>query len=93
MVEEIESHVLKRYDLLNKIGKGTYGIFFKARDKKTNEIVGLKKCYDAFQNAKESQRIYRKIMLLQELNGHENIIRLLNVIKTENDKDIYIVFE
>ena len=27
MVEEIESHVLKRYDLLNTIGKGTYGIF------------------------------------------------------------------
>ena len=32
-------------------------------------------------------------MLLQELNGHENIIRLLNVIKAENDKDIYLVFE
>ena len=32
-------------------------------------------------------------MLLQELNGHENIIPLLNVIKAENDKDIYLVFE
>ena len=32
-------------------------------------------------------------MLLQELNGHENIVRLLNVIKAENDKDIYLVFE
>ena len=32
-------------------------------------------------------------MLLQELNNHENIIRLLNVIKAENDKDIYLVFE
>ena len=32
-------------------------------------------------------------MLLQELNGHENIIRLLNVIKAENDKDIYLIFE
>ena len=31
-------------------------------------------------------------MLLQELNGHENIKRLLNVIKVENDKDIYLVF-
>ena len=31
-------------------------------------------------------------MLLQELNGHENIKRLLNVIKAENDKDIYLVF-
>jgi len=32
-------------------------------------------------------------MLLQELNNHENIIRLLNVIKAENDKDIYLIFE
>ena len=93
MVEDIESHILKRYELLNKQGKGAYGIVFKARDKKTHEIVALKKCFDAFQNATDSQRTYREIMLLQELNGHENIIRLLNVIKAENDKDIYLVFE
>jgi hypothetical protein len=30
-------------------------------------------------------------MLIQELNGHENIIHLLNVIKAENGKDIYLV--
>ena len=32
-------------------------------------------------------------MLLQELNGHENIVKLFNVIKAENDKDLYLVFE
>ncbi len=34
-------------------------------------------------------------MFLQELNthGHDNIIRLLNVIKADNDKDLYLVFE
>ena len=93
MVEEIESHVLKRYELLNKQGKGAYGVVFKAKDKKTNAIVALKKNFDAFQNATDSQRTYREVMLLQELNGHENIIPLLNVIKAENDKDIYLVFE
>ena len=93
MAEEIESHILKRYELLNKQGKGAYGIVFKARDKKTHEIVALKKCFDAFQNATDSQRTYREIMTLQELNGHENLILLLNVIKSENCKDIYLVFE
>ena len=62
-------------------------------DKKTHETVIIKKCFDAFQNATDSQRKYREIMILLELNGHENIIRLLNVIKAENDKDIYLVFE
>jgi len=32
-------------------------------------------------------------MFLQELNGHENIIRLINIIKAENNKDIYLVFD
>jgi len=32
-------------------------------------------------------------MFLQEVSGHENIIRLLNVLKAENDRDIYLVFE
>lgn len=34
-------------------------------------------------------------MFLQELNAghHDNIIRLLNVLKADNDKDIYLVFE
>ena len=93
MVEEIESHILKRYELIKKQGKGAYGVVYKAMDKKTKELVALKKNFDAFQNPTDSQRTYREITLLQELNGHENIIKLLNVIKAENEKDIYLIFE
>jgi mitogen-activated protein kinase 15 len=93
MVDEIEPHILKRFEILNKQGKGAYGVVFKSIDKKTKETIALKKIFDAFQNATDAQRTYREIMLLQELNGHENIIRLLNVIKAENDKDIYLIFE
>jgi len=32
-------------------------------------------------------------MYLQELAGHENIVRLLNIVRAENDRDIYLVFE
>lgn len=32
-------------------------------------------------------------MFLQEMNNHENIIKLQNVLKAENDRDIYLVFE
>ena len=73
-------------------GKATYDIIFKAWDKKKSEIVALKKCFDAFLIATNSHKIYREILLIQELNGHENIIHLLNVIKAENGKDIYLVF-
>jgi hypothetical protein len=32
-------------------------------------------------------------VFLQEFGEHANIIKLLNVIKADNDKDIYLVFE
>lgn len=34
MSEEIDSHILKRYEIIKKIGKGAYGIVWKALDKK-----------------------------------------------------------
>lgn len=70
-----------------------YGIVWKAIDKNTRQVVALKKCFDAFRNATDAQRTFREVMYLQELNGHANIIRLLNVIKADNDRDIYLVFD
>jgi len=80
-----------KYEIVQKLGRGAYGIVWKAIDKKTREVVALKKCFDAFQNATDAQRTFREIMFLQELNGHENIVRLLNVLKADNDQDIYLI--
>jgi len=93
MSEEIDKHVLKKYDVSQKLGKGAYGIVWKAVDKKTRSTVALKKIFDAFQNATDAQRTFREIMFLQELSDHDNIIKLSNVLKAENDRDIYLVFE
>ncbi|KAK9916466.1 hypothetical protein WJX75_002908 [Coccomyxa subellipsoidea] len=92
-VEEIDKHVFRKYEIHAKLGKGAYGVVWKAVDKKTRDTVALKKIFDAFQNATDAQRTFREIMFLQELTNHENIIRLLNVMKAENDRDIYLVFE
>jgi len=92
MSEEIDKHVMRKYEIGPKLGKGAYGIVWKAVDKKTRQTVALKKIFDAFQNATDAQRTYREIMLLQSLS-HDNIIRLLNVLKADNDNDIYLIFE
>lgn len=93
MEDSVEPHILKRFNLHKKIGKGAYGVVYKATDKKTKETVALKKLYGAFRDDTDAQRTFREVMILQELNGHDNIIRLLNVIKAENDVDLYLVFE
>eukprot|EP01017_Pseudomicrothorax_dubius_P021359 TRINITY_DN2303_c0_g2_i5.p1 TRINITY_DN2303_c0_g2~~TRINITY_DN2303_c0_g2_i5.p1 ORF type:complete len:251 (-),score=57.90 TRINITY_DN2303_c0_g2_i5:29-781(-) len=92
MSDEIEPHIVKKYEILQKLGKGAYGIVWKVMDKRTRQILALKKIFDAFQNATDAQRTFREVMILQELD-HENIIKLSNVIRAENDKDIYLVFE
>merc|ERR1712159_651091 len=93
MSEDIDKHVLRKYEICQKLGKGAYGIVWKAIDKRSKKVVALKKIFDAFQNATDAQRTFREIMYLQAISGHENIIRLQNVLKAENDRDIYLVFD
>ncbi|XP_038047440.1 extracellular signal-regulated kinase 2-like isoform X2 [Patiria miniata] len=93
MSSDIESHILRKYEIKRRLGKGAYGIVWKAIDRRTGEIVALKKIFDAFRNQTDAQRTFREIMFLQEFGDHKNIIKLLNVMKADNDKDIYLVFE
>ncbi|XP_072855677.2 mitogen-activated protein kinase 15 isoform X1 [Pogona vitticeps] len=90
---EVEEQVARRYEIKRRLGKGAYGIVWKAIDRKTGAIVAVKKIFDAFRNRTDAQRTFREIMFLQEFGEHPNIIRLLNVIRAQNDKDIYLVFE
>lgn len=50
----VEEHILKNYELLEFKGKGAYGIVWKAIDRKTREVVALKKVFDAFHNATDA---------------------------------------
>ena len=50
MAEDIDPNMVKKFEILNKMGKGAYGIVWKAIDRKTNQFVALKKVFDAFHN-------------------------------------------
>ena len=93
MSEDIERHVVRKFEICQRLGKGAYGVVWKAIEKRSRAVVALKKCFDAFRNSVDAQRTFREIMYLQLLSGHENIIRLQHVIKAENDKDIYLTFD
>jgi len=94
MSEEVDKHVLRRYDIQQKLGKGAYGIVWKAENKKSKgTMVALKKIFDAFQNSTDAQRTFREILFLTQMQNHENIVQLYDVMKADNDRDIYLVFE
>lgn len=62
-------------------------------DKKSKEIVAVKKIFDAFRNQTDAQRTFREIMFLQAFRDHPNVIRLRGLHKASNNKDIYLVFD
>nr|XP_012615765.1 mitogen-activated protein kinase 15 isoform X3 [Microcebus murinus] len=90
---EVDHHVARRYLLKRRLGKGAYGIVWKAVDRRTGEVVAIKKIFDAFRDKTDAQRTFREITLLQEFGDHPNIIRLLDLMRAENDRDIYLVLE
>lgn len=93
MSNDIDPHITEKYEIKRRLGKGAYGIVWKAVDRRSGQIVALKKIFDAFRNSTDAQRTFREIMFLQEFGDHSNVIKLLNVLKADNDRDIYLVFE
>ncbi|XP_037068226.1 extracellular signal-regulated kinase 2-like isoform X2 [Pollicipes pollicipes] len=92
-INEVDSHITQRYEIRKRLGKGAYGIVWKAIDRRSGDVVALKKIFDAFRNPTDAQRTFREILFLQEFRHHPNVIRLLNVIRADSDRDIYLVFE
>ena len=86
-----------KYDPLENIGTGAYGIVCKALNRKTKEIVAIKKIPGAFDCFLIAKRTYREIKILKHLN-HDNIISIKDIIKPVEDnisnfKDVYVVFD
>ncbi|KAL1780238.1 cyclin-dependent kinase 3 isoform X1 [Sigmodon hispidus] len=78
------------FQKVEKIGEGTYGVVYKAKNKETGQFVALKKIrLDAETEGVPSTAI-REISLLKELK-HPNIVKLLDVLHRE--KKLYLVFE
>ncbi|KAL5717712.1 cyclin-dependent kinase [Ranunculus cassubicifolius] len=84
------------FERIRKIGSGTYGVVFQARDKKTGEIVALKKV------KMEKEREGFPITSLREINilvslRHPSVVEVKEVVVEEDVKrgkfETYLVME
>lgn len=85
MAEELEPHILRKFEILQKLGKGAYGVVWKAVDKQTKQVVALKKVFDAFQNSTDAQRTFREVShLLRRSSSYRSStdIPILSLSKT-----------
>ncbi|KAI5840619.1 kinase-like domain-containing protein [Tricharina praecox] len=79
------------YQRIEKIGEGTYGVVYKAKDLNNhNRIVAMKKIRLEAEDEGVPSTAIREISLLKEMND-PNIVKLLNII-AEGHK-VYLVFE
>nr|Q38772.2 RecName: Full=Cell division control protein 2 homolog A [Antirrhinum majus] len=81
---------MEQYEKVEKIGEGTYGVVYKARDRVTNETIALKKIRLEQEDEGVPSTAIREISLLKEMQ-HGNIVRLQDVVHSE--KRLYLVFE
>lgn len=81
---------MEKYQKIDKLGEGTYGIVYKAQNKVTGEIVALKRIRLDDEEEGIPCTAVREISLLKELR-HPNVVKLLDILHT--DKKLTLVFE
>jgi serine/threonine protein kinase len=81
---------MEAYQKLEKIGEGTYGVVYKAKNRESGAIIALKKIRLEQEDEGVPSTAIREISLLKELQ-HPNIVRLQDVVHSENR--LYLVFE
>ncbi|XP_026126502.1 cyclin-dependent kinase 11B isoform X3 [Carassius auratus] len=81
---------VEEFQCLNRIEEGTYGVVYRAKDKKTDEIVALKRL------KMEKEKEGFPITSLREINTilkaqHPNIVTVREIVVGSNMDKIYIV--
>eukprot|EP01063_Lacrimia_lanifica_P023540 TRINITY_DN3110_c0_g1_i1.p1 TRINITY_DN3110_c0_g1~~TRINITY_DN3110_c0_g1_i1.p1 ORF type:complete len:308 (+),score=103.33 TRINITY_DN3110_c0_g1_i1:139-1062(+) len=79
-----------KYTKLDKVGEGTYGVVYKAKDKVSGQLVALKRMRLEVEDEGIPCSALREILLLKELK-HPNIVSLIDVAHSE--KKLTLVFE
>jgi len=63
----------QRYNIIETIGNGAYGVVVSALDTVTGERVAIKKIEKAFEHSTFTKRTLRELKILRLLQ-HENVI-------------------
>jgi len=89
--QQTNSSALNQYKKVSKLGEGTYGKVYLARDNRTDELVALKKMILETEDEGIPSTAIREISLLKELSEHPNIVKLKDVLYCNNK--LYLIFE
>ncbi|KAL7717265.1 cyclin-dependent kinase [Entamoeba marina] len=86
----LDDYIRQRYNVLEKLGEGTYGVVLKVCDKKNGSICALKRIKSEQDEDGISSTSLREIATLVELR-HQNIVQLFDI--TNIIDELCMVFE
>lgn len=76
--------ICARYEILERVGSGTFSDVYRGRRKEDGLIVALKEVHDY-------QSSWREIEALQRLSGYPNVVRLFEWFWRENEDAVLVL--
>ena len=99
MVLGSKFEVDKRYEIIDPVGSGAYGVVVASKDLEAedpeNNLVAIKKIEKAFEHKVFAQRTLRELKIMRLLQ-HDNVIGIKTILKPKSRKEfkeIYVVSE
>ena len=87
--------VAPHYEIIKKIGSGSYGSVCEATQVATGNKVAIKKLDRIFEDTVDGKRILREIHLLRRIQ-HSSIVKLIDVLQPDDPESfstLYLVLE
>ena len=85
--------LISNYLYLSKLGEGTYGVVYEAKQIETEQIVAVKEIkIDHCDDGIPSTAI-REIAVLQELRGTPYVVNLIEIIHGQENNRLFLIFQ
>ncbi|KAG7209989.1 hypothetical protein KM043_011575 [Ampulex compressa] len=81
---------MDKYESIEIVGEGSYGVVMKCRHRETGQVVAIKKFLETEEDIQVRKIAFREIRTLKKLH-HENLVNMIEVFRRR--KRFYLVFE
>ena len=88
----VPASVATRYEVTGEMGSGGMGVVYKARDRETGEVVGLKVLREELTNNPEWMEKFKEELRLARRITHKNVCRIHEFVRTEDRAYISMEF-